>query len=134
MSSRALLLWCIYALFAGFALYLNWDDSVFDFGGHYGLIKLGIWAALVVFLIYSIYCSAREDLFRSIGSILSLHWGRQIGADLYLGLLLGLLIIYLNEGGLVALVWLIPILAFANLAVLLYFAIHFDDIVLKFFG
>jgi len=132
MSRRGLLLWCIYAFFVACALYLNSDENLLDFDGPLGTIKLAVWGALGGFLAYSIYCSSREDLFRSIGNILSLYWGRQIGADLYLGLLLGLLIVYLNEGGLVALLWLIPIVAFANLAVLLYFAIHFDSIVLKF--
>ncbi len=132
MSRRGLLLWCFYALFAGFALYLNWDASLFEFGGRLGLVKCCIWLGLCWFLAYSIYCSTREDLFRSIGNILSFYWGRQIGMDLYLGLSLGLLIIYLNEGTLAVLLWFIPIVAFANLAVLLYFAIHFDSIVLKF--
>ena len=125
-------MWCIYAIFAACAVYLNWHENLFDFQGRLGAIKPFVWAALVGFLVYSIYCSSREDLFRSIGSILSLNWGRQILTDLYLGLSLGLLIIYLNEGGLAVLLWLIPIVAFANLAVLLYFAIHFDSLVLRF--
>lgn len=61
-----------------------------------------------------------------------MHWGRQIGADLYLGLFLALLIIYLHEGALAAFLWTVPTLAFANLSILLYFAIHFDAIVGRF--
>ena len=53
---------------------------------------------------------------------------RQIGADLYLGLFLGLIIVYLHSGFIAVLLWLIPTLVFANLAMLLYFAIHFDAI------
>jgi hypothetical protein len=32
------------------------------------------------------------------------------------------------------LLWLVPILAFANLATLLYFAIHYDSLVARFLG
>ena len=128
MSRRALLLWSTYALFVVFALYLNWHERILQFDGRLGILKLSIWAALVGFLAYSVYCSAREDLFRTIGEIGRLHWGRQIGIDLYLGLFLGLVVIYLNEGLLAALLWTIPVIAFANLAMLLYFAIHFDAI------
>lgn len=131
MSKRGLFLWCIYALFVVSALFLNWHENPFKFDTPLGAIKLSVWLVLAGFLAYSIYCTSREDLFRSIRSILSLYWGRQIGADLYIGLSLGLLIIYLNEGALAVLLWLFPIVAFANLAVLLYFAIHFDSIVMK---
>lgn len=49
---------------------------------------------------------------------------------LYLGLML--FVIYLHEGSvLVTCLWLLPILAFANLATLLYVGIHFDAIVAR---
>lgn len=71
----------------------------------------------------------------NFGKIAELHWGRQIGIDLYLGLSLTLFIVYLNEGSvLVMLLWLIPTFAFGNLATLLYFAIHYDAIVARFIG
>ena len=126
------MLWGAYALFFVSALYLNWHERMFEFGAQLGTLKLAVWAALVCFLAYSVYCSSREDLFRSIREIGKLHWGRQIGTDLYLGLSLGLIIVYLHGGALAALLWAIPTLAFANLAILLYFAIHFDAIVDKF--
>jgi hypothetical protein len=105
---------------------------MFRFSGPLGSAKLLVWLALAGFLIYSVYCSSREDLFRSIGAIARLHWGRQIGTDLYLGLFIGLLIIYLHEGPIAVLIWLIPTLAFANLSMLLYVAVNFDSIVFKF--
>ena len=128
MSRRGLLLWGAYILFAGCALYLNWHERMFEFGGSLGILKLAVWAALLCFLAYSVYCSTHEDLFRSIREIGRLHWGRQIGTDLYLGLFLGLVIVYLNEGLVAVLLWAIPTLVFANLAILLYFAIHFNAI------
>lgn len=131
-TGRALALWGIYGAFASYAIYANWHQSMFQFNGPLGALKLTLWAALVGFLAYSVYCSSREDLFRSIGAIVTMHWGRQIGADLYLGLLVGIFLIYLNEGAVVAIIWLLPTLAFANLAILLYVAINFETIVARF--
>ena len=87
---------------------------------------------LIGFLVYSLYCTSRENLFRTVAKMAEFHWGRQIGIDLYLGLLVGLFIIYLNEGAITALLWLLPVLAYANLAILLYVALHFDSLVTKF--
>ena len=90
-----------------------------------------VWLALLAFLSYSVYCSFQENFLRSVRSIATLHWGRQIGADLYLGLFVSLLIIFLNDGVFVVLLWLVPVLIYANLAVLLYVAINFDSIAMK---
>ncbi len=133
-SKRGLALWGLYGVFAVYAVYAYWHETMFRFGGTLGGIKLLVWLALAGFLVYSAYCSSREDLFRSIGAIARLHWGRQIGIDLYLGLSIGILIIYLHEGSIAVLIWLIPILAFANLSMLLYVAVNFDSIVARFAG
>ncbi len=105
-----------------------------SFAGQLGMIKLVIWLVYIVFLIYSIYCSRRENIIRSVKSMTQLHWGRQICIDLYLGLLLTLLVIFLHEGLFVMALWLLPILAFGNLATLLYFVIHFESLVGQFMG
>lgn len=64
------------------------------------------WAAFVGFVAYSAYCTTRENLFTTVRKVSALHWGRQIGLDLYLGLCLSLFVVYLNErSALVALVW-----------------------------
>ena len=129
-----LVLWGLYGAFALFALSSNLHATTFQFSGPLGEIKAIVWLALFVFLGYSVYCSFQENFFRSLRSIAALHWGRQIGADLYLGLFVGLLIIFLNEGIVVALVWLVPTLIYANLVILLYVAINFDSIVAKLLG
>lgn len=134
MNSRGLALWGLYGAFAVYALYAYWHETMFQFSGPLGSVKLLVWLALAGFLIYSVYCTSREDLFRTIGVIAKLHWGRQIGTDLYLGLFIGILIIFLHESPLVALLWLIPTLLFANLSMLLYVAINFDSIVVKLMG
>jgi len=127
--------WITFVLFVACALYFSWHDKIFSFSGRLSAGKYIVWAAFIAFTAYSIYCSSQENLFKSIGKIAELHWGRQIGIDLYLGLSLTLFIIYLNEGSiLVVLLWLLPTIAFVNLATLLYFAIHYDSIVARFVG
>ena len=130
--SRNIALWSFYAVFVNYAFYANWHPAILQFDGPLAAAKILVWAAWISFLIYSAYCSTRENLFRSIGVITTLHWGKQIGADLYLGLFVSLFIIYLNDGAMVALIWLLPTLMFANLAILPYLAINFETIVDKF--
>jgi hypothetical protein len=130
--SSKLLFWGAYVVFAVLALYTNWHGSILALSGPLAAVKLVVWTSFAGFLAYSIHCSVREDLLRSVAKIAELHWGRQIGADLYLGLLLALLVVYLHEGPIAVLFWAVPTLAFANLAILLYFAIHFDSIVSRF--
>ena len=132
MNKRSLMLWGLYGAFVAWAIYEYWTETTLEFGGPLGGIKAVVWVALVGFLIYSVYCSMNEDLFRSIGAIWKLYWGRQIGTDLYLGLLVGVFVIYLNEGAVAALIWLVPTLAFANLSILLYVALNFDSLVAAF--
>ena len=134
IGTSGIVLWGLYGAFVLFALSTNVDETTFDFSGSLGGIKAVVWLALIIFLGYSLYCSFREDFFRSLRSIAALYWGRQIGTDLYLGLFVGLLIIFLNEGLAVALLWLVPTLIYANLVILLYIAINFDSIVTKLVG
>ncbi len=134
LGKSGIVLWGLYAAFVLYALIGNMRETTFQFGGPLGGIKAIVWLALIGFLSYSVYCSFRENFFRSVRSIATLHWGRQIGADLYLGLLVAIFIIFLNEGALIALIWLVPILIYANLVVLLYLAINFDSIVTKLVG
>ena len=134
IGKSGIVLWGLYFAFALYALIANMRETTFQFDGTLGGIKAIVWLALIGFLSYSVYCSFRENFFRSLRSIATLHWGRQIGADLYLGLLIAIFIIFMNEGAVTALIWLVPILIYANLAVLLYLAINFDGIVTKLLG
>lgn len=135
-ASLKLVFWGAFGVFFVSALVLDWNDGVLATSGPYLPAKLAVWAAFLGYLAYTVYCSAREDLFQSIARISELHWGRQIGADLYLGLVVTLFfVVYLNEGSaLVALLWLVPTLLFANLATLLYLVLHFDELVAKLAG
>lgn len=119
--------------------------SIFYIRGHRALFsftratipdwrKIGCWKIdhlVVVFrlLAYSLYCSAKENIFKTVKRIYPFYWALQIGLGLYLGLVISLFIIYLNEGSfLIMALWSIPVLLFANLATLLYFAMNFDSI------
>lgn len=128
------LMWGAFAAFVAIALAVDGHPDLFTPkrlpGG-----KHALWGVWVLFLAYSFYSSTRENLFRTIGVLSRLWWGRQIGLDLYIGASLSLGLIYLHEGSaLVMLAWLLPVLAFVNLATLLYFAIHYDSIVARFLG
>ena len=125
-------LWGLYAAFAVSAIVWNWQASTLEFSGTLGGFKALIWLALLAFLAYSFYCTTKENFFRSGRAVLALYWGRQIVADLYLGILIGVLIIVLNDGFMVALVWLLPLVIYANLTMLLYVALHFDEIAARF--
>ena len=90
------------------------------------------WTALVILLAfsgYTIYASRKENFWKSFRTVMQLNWGRQVVADLYIGLLLFTFIIYLHEASaLIAVAWLIPTLILGNLVPLIYFVIHFDSI------
>ncbi|MEZ5660162.1 MAG: hypothetical protein R3E83_16970 [Burkholderiaceae bacterium] len=126
-----LVTWGMYFAFVAVALIFSWHDSMLSFGGGLGVVKMAAWAVFVLFTRYSIYCSAKENLFKTVRQMSRLHWGRQIGIDLYLGLLLFLLVVYLHGGPIVLVLWLLPTLLFANLATFLYVAIHADSLIAR---
>ncbi len=126
--------WAAYALFVGVAIYAHGDAGTFSIQTDMASVKFLIWGTWLGFTGYTVYCSSRESLFATVARMSRLHWGRQIGADLYLGLLLALLVIYLHQGALVAALWTLPTLAFGNLSILLYFALNFDSLVARFVG
>lgn len=125
--------WIIFGLFVAIAVFFHNGEPLFISESPYALGKVIIWILFFGFVAYSYYCSMKENIFRSIKTMWPLHWSRQIGLDLYLGLLIPMSIIYLNEGSfLVLALWFVPIILFANLATLLYFAMNFDSIVSHF--
>jgi len=82
------------------------------------------------FFLYSVYCSYKENFFRTLKTLWPYYWHRQIGVDLYIGLMTPLMIIYLHEGSLlIAALWFAPIFVFANLAVLLYLALNYQSLI-----
>jgi hypothetical protein len=127
--ARSMSIWSFIAVFAVTAVALSWHPDVLRFSAGIALFKAGTWILFALFLGYSIYCSTRENLFVSIKKIGRLHWGRQVGIDLYIGVFVFALFILLHQGPLlIAALWIVPLLLFANLATLLYISIHIDSI------
>ncbi len=127
--------WPVFGLFVAVAAYLSWHPRVFDFTVRLGGVKALVLGAWLGFLAFSYYASTRESLLGTIRKMNRLHWGRQIGIDLYLGAGLSMLLIYLNEGSVVVvLLWLVPVVLFVNLATLVYVFLNFDRIVARFLG
>ena len=71
MSIKALF-WGAYAVFVALALSLGWHGEILAFSGPLAFVKLLVWVAFIGFLAYSIYCSAREDLFQSVAKLAEL--------------------------------------------------------------
>ena len=137
MSNTILLLkqnfiWILFIGFAFFAIWTRDDEFIFVSQSQYSFGKYIVWIIFFCFLSYSIYSSTKENFFKSLIRISKMYWGRQIGIDLYIGLILPLLIIYLHGGAFVFLVWLIPVLIYANLATLLYLALNYDSLISHF--
>ncbi len=127
-------LWLGFLGFAIYALVAGWQPSILEFNGWAGVGKAITWLTLLSFIAYSLYATSKESIIYIMRDMKASYWGRQIGIDLYLGAAIVLSIIYLNEGSLlVLLVWLVPVIIFVNLATLLYLAIHFDQIVARFY-
>src|SRR5210317_532446 len=120
--------WILFGVFALLASAAAWNEQTLDFSGPYGIVKGLIWAMFLGFLGYSVYCSRVENIFKTIRLMSQRHWGRQIGVDLYLGLTLFLVFVYLHQGSLLLVaLWIVPVLLFANLATLLYLALFFES-------
>ena len=133
LSVKKSLSWIIFGVFVAIAMFSHNGEPLFISESPYAAGKIITWIVFFGFVAYSYYCSMRENIFRTIKTIWPLHWARQIGFDLYLGLLISMSIIYLNEGSfLVLALWFVPIILFANLATLLYFAMNFETIVSHF--
>ncbi|MER3328451.1 MAG: hypothetical protein RIF34_02645 [Candidatus Kapaibacterium sp.] len=127
------ILWIAYFIFVVIAVIYRGDKNLFTSSGPFAPGKYLVWAVYLFFLGYSIYCSTKESFFKSIKMMFPLHWARQIGIDLYIGLLMSVSMIYLNEGSLLVFaIWLVPILIYGNLVSLLYVALNYDGIVAHF--
>jgi hypothetical protein len=123
------LFWIIYTAWVAAVLFTHTQNHFWAFDtpllGGKGLI----WLVFLSFSAYTIYCSMTEDFFKSLRKILVFKWGRQIGTDLTIGLLLFAFIVFLHSGSaLTTCLWLIPFICFGNLASLLYFAVHFESL------
>ena len=122
-------LWFLFFVFVALAVVFRGAEPLFLSQGPYPLGKIVVWVVFFVFLLYTLRCSARENFFKSMRSLFPYLWARQVGIDLYIGLILSACLIFLVEGSLwVMLIWLVPMILFGNLATLVYVALHYDSI------
>jgi hypothetical protein len=128
-------LWIFYVAFVACAILFGSREGLLTAEGDYAVAKYVVVAVFLAFLAYSIFATGRENFFKSVNVIIQLYWGRQIGADLYISVALSLALIYLVEGSLlVTLLWALPVLFFANLAILPYILLNFTQIISHFLG
>lgn len=127
------LLWIVFIAFVILAIAFKSSEPLFISSGPYAFGKYLAWLLFFSFLGYTIYCSSKESFFRSLRRLYPILWARQIGLDLYIGLVITSFLIYLNESSmLILLLWLVPIILFANLATLLYVEMNYDSIISHF--
>jgi hypothetical protein len=127
------LYWVMYVAFVIGVLATNWHSNILSFNQPEAFGKILIWLVFISFSIYTIQCSVTEDFFKSIKDILRFKWGKQILTDLLIGLCLSLLLIHWHSGSwIVTVLWILPCVAFGNLATLLYFVVHYDALVAVF--
>src|SRR5690606_14972061 len=110
--SKNLLSWILFGAFVALALGLHWHAQLLVFSGAVGVGKALVWLVWLALVGYSIHCSRRENIVKSIRGMARLYWGRQVIIDLYLGVALFLVLIVLHQGFLVMLLWLLPVLLF----------------------
>lgn len=86
-------------------------------------------AILVLLFTYTVFCLFKESFFKSSAAVFKFHWGRQFVADLYVGLILFHIFVYIIEGSFVkTLLWLVASFMTGNIACLIYLILNFDKI------
>ena len=128
-------LWIFYFAFVALAIAFHDGEPLFVSEGPYAAGKYVVWLIFFGFLAYTLYCSSKDSFIKALPRINKEIWVRQIGIDLYIGVAMATFLIYLNEGSLLFVaLWIVPILIFANLAILLYVAMNYGSIVAHFTG
>ena len=123
------IMWIAFAVLVAVAIIFNGGEHPFISSSAYPAGKYIAWAVFLIFASYSYYCSQRDNLFKTIKVMMGRAWGRQIGIDLYIGISLFMLLIFIHQDStIVPLLWLLPALTFVNLSSLLYIALHYDSL------
>ena len=123
-------LWLFYVAFLAIAYVFGSREGLLNTQSEYANAKYLLFFIFVLFLSFSLYATSRENFFKSIGKINGLLWGKQVGLDLYISVFLSLALIYMVEGSvIVLLLWVVPVLVFANLAILPFILFNFGEIV-----
>lgn len=122
--------WLFYAAFLAVAAMYGGREGLFSLPDSYAAGKLVLMITFVAFTAFSLYATKAENFFRTVRTINAYLWGRQIGIDLYISVFISLGVIYLFEGSLlITLLWAVPVIIFANLAILLYILLNYGALV-----
>ena len=128
-------LWLAFVALVAIAIIFNGDEHPFISSGAYPAGKYIAWLAFLGFTAYTYHCGKRDNLFKTIKVMMDRGWGRQIGMDLYIGITLFIILTFVHQdSALIPILWMLPALAFVNLASLLYIALHYDSLVIMFLG
>ncbi|TCL08658.1 hypothetical protein BXY66_0696 [Shimia isoporae] len=123
-------LWLFYTVFLAAALMFGGREGLFALPDTHATGKIALMVVFVAFTAFSLYATKAENFFRTVRTINRYLWGRQIGLDLYISVFLSLGVIYLLEGSLlITALWALPILIFANLAILPYLLLNYSALV-----
>lgn len=123
-------LWLFYAVFLVVAVINGGREGLLSVPDSYAAGKIILMITFVAFTAYSLYATKAENFFRTVRTINGYLWGRQIGIDLYISVFISLGVIYLLEGSvLVTLLWAVPVIIFANLAILPYILLNYSALV-----
>lgn len=88
------------------------------------IITSVVWLFALLFLASLVYAGMNASLFDASGQIWGMLWGKVMWADLYLGLFVFSLWIFIREKSpIVASLWTIALIFLGNLASLVYLAI-----------
>ena len=116
-------------MFLGVASGFGSREGLLTTQSEHATAKYLLFLTFILFLSFSLYAARRENFFKSLGKINGLFWGRQISLDLYISVSLSLALIFLVEGSVIVLLfWLLPVLVFANLAVLPFILLNFAEV------
>ena len=79
-----------------------------------------------IFMTYTAFTMMVEDFSSGVNVVTSLHWGKLMLLDLYLGFVVFGVLVYLVEKSVKkALLWTLPCLLFGNSVSLVYLALKF---------
>lgn len=124
------MLWIIYGVFVVAAIASHKGEPIFRSEGPYAAGKYVAWLMFISFFAYSFYASTKASFIKSLPTINKYIWVRQIEIDLYISVFISLFVIYLNSGSMIVLLlWLVPVLIYANLAILLYVALNYGSLI-----
>ena len=127
-------LWMFYAVFLILALLFGARENLVTTTAPYPMVKYLIFGGYIAFLAYSLIATERENFFKTVSTMNRLWWGRQVGIDLYISVALSLVLIWVIDGPVVLLLWAVPVIIFANLAILPYILLNYAAIVSQLAG